>query len=92
MIAYHKLQGSAVADPSENLTGALHSNFGRGGRGYHENWIDARRATTGGGSWGSRPLPFFSKERKCPFSREIRNFRLEMNCFNIDLNTEISGC
>ena len=55
------------------------------------NVIHTRRATTGG-SWGSRPLPFFSKERKCPFSREIRNFRLEMNCFNIDLNTEISGC
>ena len=33
-----------VADPGENLTGALHSNFGRGGcggRGLHESWMYA---------------------------------------------------
>ena len=33
-----------VADPGENLTGALHSNFGRGecgGRGWHGSWIYA---------------------------------------------------
>ena len=28
-----KIGPPAVADPGENLTGALHSNFGRGGRG-----------------------------------------------------------
>ena len=35
---------SAVADPGENLTGALHSNFGRGGyggRGLQGSWIYA---------------------------------------------------
>ena len=34
----------SVADPGENLTGALHSNFGRGGRGgrgLHGSWIYA---------------------------------------------------
>ena len=33
-----------MADPGENLTGALHSNFGGGGcggRGLHESWICA---------------------------------------------------
>ena len=33
-----------VADPGKNLTGALHSNFERGGcsgRGRHESWIYA---------------------------------------------------
>ena len=33
-----------MADPGENLTGAIHSNFGRGecgGRGWHESWIYA---------------------------------------------------
>ena len=33
-----------MADPGENLTGALHSNFGRGGcggRSQHESWIYA---------------------------------------------------
>ena len=35
---------NSVADLSENLTGALHSSFGRGGcdgRGFHGSWIYA---------------------------------------------------
>ena len=30
---------SSVADPGENLTGALHSNFGHSRCGDHESWI-----------------------------------------------------
>ena len=43
MTAFFKSWGSLV-DPGENLTGALHSNFVRGGcdgRGWHESWIYA---------------------------------------------------
>ena len=43
-IVYHSMTYCAVADPGENLTGALHSKFGRGGcrgRGLHGHWIYA---------------------------------------------------